>query len=138
MASYAEELESRDIGVFVIGFDELHRLDDMKRRLSSPFVFLRDASRAGYRALELGRAGLLRTYLHPDVLRPYGRFALQGKFPKLRRQQDRRQLGGDFVVSRDGQVVFAHPERGPEDRAPVGVIVEAARSAAGPDDPQLS
>ncbi len=130
MASYAEELESRDIGVLVIGFDELQTLDDMKRRLSSPFIFMRDASRAGYRTLGLGRAGLLRTYLHPDVLRPYARFALQGEFPKLRRRQDRRQLGGDFVVRRNGQVILSHREQGPEDRAPVGAIIAAARSAA--------
>lgn len=133
MASYAEELDTRDIGVFVIGFDELQTLDEMKQRLSSPFIFLRDASRAGYRTLGLGRAGLLRTYLHPDVLRPYARFALQGEFPKLRRQQDRRQLGGDLVVRRNGQVLFSHLEQGPEDRAPVGVIVAAARSAVKPE-----
>ncbi|MDP9069242.1 MAG: hypothetical protein M3N53_12980 [Actinomycetota bacterium] len=133
MAGHADELESRGIGVLVIGFDELEALDDMKQRLSSPFTFLRDESRAGYIALGLGRAGVLRTYLHPDVLRPYARFALQRELPKLRRRQDRRQLGGDFVVRRDGQVVFAHPERGPEDRVPVGAIVAAARSAAKPE-----
>lgn len=65
MASYAEELESRDIGVLVIGFDELQTLDDMKRRLSSPFIFMRDASRAGYRTLGLGRAGLLEPTCTP-------------------------------------------------------------------------
>ncbi|MFN2388102.1 MAG: AhpC/TSA family protein, partial [Actinomycetota bacterium] len=100
----------------------------MKHRLESPFAFLGDEERAAYRALDLGRAGLLRTYLHPQVLRPYLGFALHGRFPRLRAQQDRRQLGGDFVLGRDGNVVFSHAERGPEDRAPVGKIVRAALS----------
>lgn len=130
MAGYAEELAELDVGVFVIGFDKMHRLEDMKNRLASPFTFLRDGSRAAYQLLGLGRAPLLRTYLHPNVLRPYIGFALQGRFPQLRKHQDRRQLGGDFVVRRDGQVVFAHPEQGPEDRAPVATLVNAARAAA--------
>lgn len=130
MAGYAEELEALDVGVLVIGFDGLHRLEDMKKRLTSPFTFLRDGSRTAYELLGLGRAPLLRTYLHPDVLRPYARFALQGRLPKLRKGQDRRQLGGDFVVRRDGEILFSHLEQGPEDRAPVGVLVDAARSAA--------
>lgn len=130
MAGYAEELEARGVAVFVIGFDQLHALNDMKRRLSSPFTFLRDGSRAAYRALGLGRAGFLRTYLHPNVLQPYARFALQGRFPLLHRHQDRRQLGGDFVIRRSGEIVFSHPEQGPGDRAPAGAIVDAARAAA--------
>lgn len=130
MAGYAEDLQTLDVGVFVVGFDDRRRLDDMKKRLSSPFTFLRDGSRSAYELLDLGRAPLLRTYLHPDVLRPYVGFALQGRFPKLRKHQDRRQLGGDFVVGRDGHVIFAHPEQGPEDRVPVGDLVNAARSAA--------
>ncbi len=131
MASYAEELESRDIGVLVIGFDELQTLDDMKRRLSSPFIFMRDASRAGYRTLGLGRApGSSEPTCTPMCCDHTPRFALQGEFPKLRRRQDRRQLGGDFVVRRNGQVILSHREQGPEDRAPVGAIIAAARSAA--------
>jgi hypothetical protein len=45
-----------------------------------------------------------------------------------RRGQDRRQLGGDFVIDRHQRVVLAHPERGPEDRIPVGVILKAVEA----------
>lgn len=131
MAQHAQDLASHGVDVFAVGFDDLQALRDVKSRLDSPFTFLRDRSRAGYRAMDLGRAGVARTYLHPDVLRPYARLALQGRFPRLRKHQDRRQLGGDFVVLRNGRVVFCHPEQGPEDRAPVGAIVKAAEDAAG-------
>lgn len=129
MASRADELASSGVGVFVIGFDDIETLRDMKRRLESPFTFLGDETRAAYRALALGRAGLLRTYLHPQVVGPYLGFALNRRFPRLQAKQDRRQLGGDFVLDREGHMVFSHPERGPEDRAPVGKIVRSALSA---------
>jgi len=129
MARYSENLANEGIAVFVVGFDTSDSLRDMRDRLSSPFTFLRDASRNSYELMQLHRASLLRTYLHPDVVMPYVRWAMNGRFPTLRRGQDRRQLGGDFVVLRTGEVVYEHRERGPEDRPPVGEVVAAALSA---------
>jgi len=131
MARYGQELEAADIGVFVVGFDEFLKLRDLRDRLESPFVFLRDAPRSAYLAFGLGRASALRTYLHPNVLGSYARLGFNGHFPRLSKNQDRRQLGGDFVVHRTGEIAFSHPERGTEDRAPVRTIIAAALAAQG-------
>jgi len=129
MARYTEELDSAGVAVFVVGFDGRDALREMRDRLAIDVPFLRDASRKSYELMGLRRSSLLRTYLHPEVLTPYFRWALRGRFPRLRRGQDRRQLGGDFVILRTGEIVYGHRERGPEDRPPVGEVVAAARTA---------
>lgn len=129
MAKHAEELTSAGIAVFVVGFDDPVNFREMRDRLGIPFQFLRDGSRRSYELMGLQRSSLVRTYLHPDVVRPYLRWAINRRFPTLRRGQDRRQLGGDFVVLHSGEIVYAHRERGPEDRPPVGEVVAAALSA---------
>lgn len=111
--------------VLVIGFEEVSRLRELSNRIQSPFRFASDPDRHAYAAFGLGRAGWLRTYLEPGVVAGYARMIVSGELPRLRRRQDRRQLGGDFVFDASGSVVFAHPEEGPEDRASVAAIVEA-------------
>lgn len=130
MARHSEELASHGIAVFVVGFDDNSSLREMRDRLGIPFQFLRDVSRHSYELMGLRRASLVRTYLHPDVVKPYVRWAMNLQFPKLQRGQDRRQLGGDFVIRRTGEIVYEHRERGPEDRPPVGEVVAAALSAS--------
>jgi len=130
MARHAEELASAGVTVLVVGFDDRDWLEELRERLDSPFTFVRDASRVAYQLMDLHRSSLVRTYLHPDVVRPYVRWAIERRFPKLRRGQDRRQLGGDFIILRSGEVAYAHRESGPEDRPPVGEIVAAALAVA--------
>lgn len=105
------------------------RAEWLQRRLNLPFTMALDPQRAAYEIFGLQRASLLRTYGHPDVLLFYARALLQRHLPDIRRGQDRRQLGGDFVLDRDGTVVLAHRERGPEDRVSVGAILRAVERA---------
>jgi len=115
--------------VVVISFEARERVARMQDRLSLPFEVALDANRAAYRTFGLGRASFLRTYTHPNVVLFYGKALLRRRVPDVHLDQDRRQLGGDFVLDREGSVVLAHPERGPEDRAPVGDILRAVEDA---------
>lgn len=123
MAAMNERLAHAD--VLVIGFEEVDRLRELKHRIESPFRFASDPDRHAYAAFGLGRARWLRTYLNPGVISGYARMIVSGDLPRLRRHQDRRQLGGDFVLDASVSIVFARPEKGPEDRAPVAAIVQA-------------
>jgi hypothetical protein len=116
--------------VVVISFEAKERAARLQDRLRLPFEIALDPHMTAYRTFGLGRASFLRTYAHPDVVLFYGKALLQRRVPDLRRRQDRRQLGGDFVLDRDGAIVLAHPERGPEDRVPVGEILRAVENAA--------
>lgn len=129
LAEQRSELDNSGVEVIVVGFEEAHRLARLRDRIASPFTFVVDRDRAAYRAFSLERASWARTYLHPSVVGGYARMMRHGERPDLHLGQDRRQLGGDVVLDGGGRVVFSHPERGPEDRAPVGRIVRAALQA---------
>jgi peroxiredoxin len=130
MAESNDRLERAGATVVVVSFEARERAAWLRDRLHLPFVIALDPHRNGYRSFALRRASFLRTYTHPGVVSFYARALLQGHIPGLHHGQDRRQLGGDFVLDRDGVIVLAHPERGPEDRTPVGSILRAVEDAA--------
>jgi peroxiredoxin len=115
--------------VLVISFEKRERVAWLQDRLQLPFLVALDPHRIAYRTFELGRASFMRTYTRPEVVLFYGKALLRRRVPDIHLGQDRRQLGGDFVLDREGSVVLAHPERGPEDRAPVGEILRAIENA---------
>ena len=130
MAQKKDRLRQANAAVIVVSFETRERVAWLQNRLRLPFVIALDPQRGAYRTFGLRRASFLRTYTHPEVVLFYARARLRRHVPDLHRRQDRRQLGGDFVLDRDGVVVLAHPERGPEDRAPIGEILRAVEDAA--------
>nr|MBA2625510.1 hypothetical protein [Acidimicrobiia bacterium] len=62
------------------------------------------------------------------TVREYGRLLRGGARP-TRPTEDTLQLGGDFVVGRDGRLVYAFRSTGPDDRPPVHDLVGAVRRA---------
>lgn len=119
--------------VVVVSFETKERAARLQKRLDLPFTIALDPRREAYEGFGLGRASFLRTYGHPEVVLFYAKALLQRHVPDLRRAQDRRQLGGDFVLDRHGAVVLAHPEEGPEDRVPVGAILRAVERLSAPE-----
>ncbi|MGH2751844.1 MAG: AhpC/TSA family protein [Actinomycetota bacterium] len=130
MAEQEHRLKQADAAIIVVSFEAKDRVRAFQDRLRLPFVIALDPQRVGYRNFGLGRAGFLRSYTHPDVVLFYAGALLHGRVPSLHRGQDRRQLGGDFVLDGQGVVVLAHPESGPEDRVAIGEILEAVEDAA--------
>lgn len=110
--------------VLAVGFDSPDR---MLRGLAFPWPVLLDRERVAYRRYGLGRApptALLRLGWVPG----YVRKLLRGD-PLKRPGLDVLQLGGDFVIDRDGVVVLAHPSAHFDDREPVGSLVSAMESS---------
>ncbi|MGH2809226.1 MAG: AhpC/TSA family protein [Actinomycetota bacterium] len=130
MAQKKDRFQKADAAVIVVSFESAQRMTWLQKRLGLPFLLALDPQRKAYQAFGLGRASFLRTYTHPDVVLFYARALLSRHVPDLHRGQDRRQLGGDFVLDGDGIVVLAHPERGPEDRASIGELLRAVEGAA--------
>lgn len=126
LAGSIERLREANASVIAVSFESPDRVVRLKDRLQVPVTFVVDPDRDAYEAFGLSRASWSRTYLHHEVVAFYTRSLLRGHFPDLHRGQDRRQLGGDFVIDPNGIIVLAHPERGPEDRADVAEIVRAA------------
>lgn len=92
-----------------------------------PFPVVSDPDRTAYRAFGLGRVGWGH-FLRPDVLFGYLRHLATGR--RVRKPavgEDVRQLGGDFLVSRNLRLVYAHPSRAATDRPTLAAIRAAAR-----------
>ena len=116
-----------DAEVALVTFTRQRNLRGYRGRFGLPFPVLADEPRAAYRAYGLGRGPWWRVW-GPGTVRAYGRLLRRGG--RLRRPtEDTLQLGGDFVVGRDGRLVFVYRSKGPSDRPPVKDLVAAVARA---------
>lgn len=116
-----------DAVVALVTFTRQRNLRGYRSRHGLPFAVLTDEDRAGYRAYGLGRGSVWRVY-GLATLRRYAQLLRRGE--RLQRPlEDTLQLGGDFVVGRDGRLAYVFRGSGPDDRPEVDELVEAVRRA---------
>lgn len=116
-----------DAVVALVTFTRPRNLRGYRSRFGLPYAVLADETRATYRDYGLGRGHWWRVW-GPATVRAYGRLMRQGarfQAPK----EDTLQLGGDFVVGRDGRLVYAYRSKAPDDRPPVDDLVAAVAGA---------
>jgi len=114
--------------VFVV-FDAPERVrGGLLRGLDIPFPVLVDADRDAYRAWGLRRSSVAGVWLDPRVWKRYAALLVRGERLGLP-GTDTLQLGGDFVVDRDGIVTYARPQQR-DDRPPVLALVSELERAA--------
>jgi hypothetical protein len=112
--------------VVLVLFTAPRNLRGYRSRFGIRYTVATSEDRAAYRAYGLGRASILRAW-GPGALRAYVHLLRRGR--RLERlTEDTFQLGGDFVVGRDGRIVYAYRSRGPDDRPPVDDLVAAVRA----------
>jgi len=107
----------------------------MLRDLEVPYPVLYDADRRAYEAWGLGRATVAGTFLKPRLAIGYAKLMMGGERIRTR-GSDPLQLGGDFVLSADGTVTYAHPQESADDRPPAGVLLRELERAAGSAQPE--
>ena len=122
---HRERIDAAGATVVAVGFDSPGR---MLRGIDFPWPVLVDGDRVAYREYGLGRAPLSYA-LSLGWLPGYLRKLASGD-PLKRPGLDVMQLGGDFVIDREGVVALAHPSKHFEDREPVGALVRALEDAA--------
>jgi hypothetical protein len=94
-----------------------------------PVPVLADPDRRLYAALELGRTTWARL-LRPSLLWKYLKLiARGGKVRRIPEGEDALQVGGDFLVLPDRQVVWAYRGTDPTDRPSVDRILQAIRES---------
>ncbi len=98
------------------GYQQRQRLDHVQ--------VLSDPDRLAYQAFGFGRGTLLRVWLDPRVWARYAQLVLRGRRPEPA-HEDTLQLGGDALVSADGQIAWIYRSRGPEDRPSLARIQAA-------------
>lgn len=99
--------------------------------LPQPFPVVSDPDRIAYQAFALRRAKWT-DFLHPLVIGHYLKLIFRGWWPgRPAEGADVLQLGGDFVLDREGNVIFAHVSDDASDRPTNDVLLAALRRAAG-------
>jgi len=84
-----------------------------------------DPEMTAYKTFGLERAGVL-SFFHPRVLWGFFRGMTKGYMLRMPYAgEDVQQLGGDFILNRQREVVFAYPSSEPTDRPAVSTLLEA-------------
>lgn len=119
--------EFGDAEVVVVAFAAPRFVADYQRDRLVPLPILIDDSRATYRAYGLGRGSVWKVW-GPKIWWAYAKLIRRGR-PVGRATEDTLQLGGDFVVDRDGTLVYAFRSADPDDRPTVDDLLIAVRQA---------
>ena len=103
--------------VLVAHHDPELMMSKMMHSLNLPFTLLFDKTRSAYRGWGLGTVNF-KAFVRPGLYLEVARVLLRRE-KSLGRAPDQTQMGGDFVVDRDGRLVFANRLRSFHDRAKV-------------------
>jgi hypothetical protein len=118
-----DRFEARGVSIVVISFAEPLRLAQYQEYHQWPFVILADPKRTAYNAFALNRLSWLQVF-SPATLKLYWRLLREGKKREDYGKDDIYQGGGDFLIDRDGNLLFAHRSQEPADRPTAATLLE--------------
>ena len=118
MSSCKPEFDRRDVTIAVVSFAEPAMLLQYQECHAWPFQMLADPKRLAYRAFRLGRLSWLRVF-SVATLKLYFRLMRKGVARENYGKEDIYQAGGDFLLDRAGNILFAHRSKDPADRPSV-------------------
>lgn len=114
--------------VFVVHDEPARVRAAMLSGLEVPFPVVVDRRRDTYAAWGMGRARWWQIWLDPQIWRAYARLLTGGE--RLRRGgHDVLQMGGDFIVAKDGTIAYSRPQQR-DDRPPVGRLLSVVADAS--------
>jgi peroxiredoxin len=122
--SFKAEFYRRGVAIVVVAFAEPAKLVRYQEYHHWPFALLADPERRAYRALALKRFSWLRVF-SPATLKLYVKLFREGMKREDYGKDDIYQSGGDFLVDREGNILFAHRSQDPADRPPVAEVLRA-------------
>ena len=125
MRDHQDQLEALGLRIYLISFGQEWQAKRWLEETQAPFPLLLDPDRSVYRAYGLERSAAKSW--NPKMLLHYLGLILKGR--KLRPiQGDSNQLGGDFIVDREGTIRLACPSEDPADRPSVEMLLQTLRS----------
>jgi peroxiredoxin len=113
--SLKNEFDQRGVTVAVVSFAEPAKLVPYQEHHQWPFTILADPQRVAYRQFALKRLSWFHVF-SPATLRSYCKLLREGMKREDYGRDDIYQSGGDFLLDRDGNILFAHRSQNPSDR----------------------
>jgi peroxiredoxin len=132
--SLKDEFDRWGVAIVVISFAEPERLAPYQEHHHWPFVMLADPKRIAYQAFALKRLSWFRVF-SPSTLWLYLRLLREGKKLQSYGKDDYYQAGGDFLIDREGNILFAHRSQDPADRPSIEKLLEAIDRTASRTSP---
>jgi peroxiredoxin len=127
--SRKSEFDRRRVSVVVVSFAEPAKLQPYQDHHNWPFPLFADPDRAVYQALDLKRLSWFQL-LSPSTLRLYFNLMRAGMRPQNYGKDDHYQAGGDFLLDREGSILFAHRSQNPADRPTAAKLLQEIDRAA--------
>jgi len=132
--SVKDQFEEGGVAIVVVSFAEPERLLYYQQVHRWPFILLADPDRSAYSYFGLRRLPWHRVFslatlkLYFEILRKGRRMQNYGK-------DDYFQAGGDFLIDRNGVVLFTHHSHDPADRPPVSRLLAEVNRVRGQNSP---
>ena len=123
-----EEFTRREVLIGVVSFAPPDKLVVYQQHRKWPFLMLSDPERVAYSRFDLGKMSWLQL-LGPATIGLYTRLMLKGRRFRSYGKDDYEQGGGDFILDRQGTMLFAHRSNNPADRPKPQALLEAIDSA---------
>ena len=123
MCARQDEIAALNTRVFVITFGTLPAVQQWMSETCVTFTVLLDRERTVYNAYGLERSRLRSLSLRTLWL--YAKNHLRGKQMHSSHGDDTSQLGGDFIVDKNGLLRLSYPSQDPVDRPPVDDLLKA-------------
>jgi len=116
--------------VVLVTFTEPANLESYSRHNRLDFPILMDSNRDAYRSFGLGRGSVWRIYGWRAIRRYIGILKSDGFKGLGRPTEDTLQLGGDFIVDTDGNLIYGFWGAGPDDRPSADDLISVLRSTS--------
>jgi peroxiredoxin len=118
------EFDRRGVAIAAVSFAEPAKLIHYQEQHRWPFAILADPKREAYRAFALRRLSWLRVF-SLITLKLYLKLFRQGMKREDYGKEDIYQAGGDFLLDREGNILFAHRSQDPADRPAAVQLIQA-------------
>jgi hypothetical protein len=113
--SFKGEFDRRGVAIAVVSFAEPAKLIHYQQQHQWPFTLLADPKRKAYEAFALKRLSWFQVF-SLTTLKLYFKLLREGMRREDHGEDDIYQGGGDFLLDREGNVLFAQRSQDPTDR----------------------
>jgi peroxiredoxin len=121
---FKTEFDRRGVAIVVVSFAGPEKLALYQAHVHWPFPILADPERKAYEAFALKKLSWFRVF-SPATLKLYVKLFCKGLARQDYGKEDVYQGGGDFLIDRQGNILFAHRSEDPADRPSVATLLKA-------------
>ena len=136
MKEFKSEFDRRGVSIAVVSFAEPSKLVRYQEHHQWPFTILTDPERKAYQAFTLKRLSWFRVF-SPASVKLYLKLLGKGMKQEPYGGEDIYQSGGDFLLDREGRILFAHRSRDPSDRPSAAKLLTVIDRVTGKRASQL-